>query len=150
MLVHNIPRSALFIRGNSQIKRPVLLGVVAYVCNPSTREVGRRTSQVQDQPGYGVKTEKKKAVTKGLPIPYWTVKGIPSWVVHSITRIEKELLVLMPDSASVLIHCSPCPGLMVEIKSAIDILSWDLPGCCYWIVWHALSRCLCTPALNLR
>ena len=64
MLVHNIPRSALFIRGNSQIKRPVLLGVVAYVCNPSTREVGRRTSQVQDQPGYGVKTEKKKGSNK--------------------------------------------------------------------------------------
>lgn len=30
--------------------------------------------------------------------------------------MEKELLVLMADSAAVLMHCSLCSGLMVDIK----------------------------------
>lgn len=32
----------MFISSNNQTKRPVLLGVVAHACDPSTREVERR------------------------------------------------------------------------------------------------------------
>lgn len=44
MLVHNMSSSVLLIGGNSQIKRPIFLGVAACACHHSTREEETRAS----------------------------------------------------------------------------------------------------------
>lgn len=138
MLVHNTSSSVLLIGGNSQIKRPIFLGVAACACHHSTREEETRASRVQGQPGYRGRqgTNKTKRQQQNNSIAKRTADFSLEWHYYKGDYIlnhlqhwmygERILQCPMPGSAVVWIH-TVVPALTSWWTGTLptDLWSWD-------------------------